>query len=64
MFCINYKNEDGEIVSYQEGPDEGGNNRPEGCSTITLDNKVPNMFNSNGHCVVKVDLATLQIVPR
>jgi len=62
MFNINYDKDTGAIISYQEGPDNMGNDTPDGCSSMSFASPISGMFHSNGTCLMKVDIATGKLV--
>ena len=55
MFFVNY-NSDGHIISYTSAPDALHNAVPDGCFMLTFANDIPGFINSNGVCMMKVDV--------
>lgn len=62
MFNVNYENETGRIVSYQEGGTPEDNNTPEGCSTLSFTSVYAPMFDENGVIRMKVDVENKELV--
>jgi hypothetical protein len=61
-FNVNYDLTSGAIVSYQGGGDGSENDAPDGCGTLTFADVFPQMFDSNGNVVMKVDVKAKQLV--
>jgi len=55
MFFVNY-NSAGNIISYCGAPDAAHNDVPDGCETLKFASDVPGFINSNGQCMMKVDV--------
>lgn len=61
MFFVNY-NSEGKIISYCGAPDASHNDVPEGCETLKFASDVPGFINSNGVCMMQVDVENKVLV--
>ena len=61
-FKINYDNNTGAIVSYQEGDNDSENVAPAGTSTLVFADVVRQLWDGNFNICMKVDLPTKQLV--
>ena len=61
MFFVNY-NSNGNIVSYSGGADGSGNECPSDCQTLVFASDIPGFINSNGACMMKVDVENKLLV--
>lgn len=61
MFFVNYRDTDGLIGSYSEGPDASQNLAPVGYSTLSFSVPFMGMFDTNFNVIMKINLETKQL---
>ena len=61
MFFVNYAS-DGKIVSYSGAPDGSLHECPADCETLVFAAEIPGFINSNGACMMKVDVEKKELV--
>lgn len=62
MFTIYFDPQTGSITDYKEDPVANTDAVPNGRSSFSFANIVPGMFNSNGLCLMKVDVQSQKLV--
>ncbi len=56
MFYVHYQSETGNIVSYGSVNDDAAGNTAAGLKTLTFNCDIPGFIDTNGRCMMKVDV--------